>query len=295
MQVFGFWDECKQVLVDFCQSFLVKSPLQYPIVQSISCLDPKLMVKDKPLAISKFKKVLTTLVNKRSLPQENVDGLVEQFSEFIDSALESGSLSSFSKENMRLDQFFYKLLASETAYSSLWCVLKQVLLLSHGEGSVERGFSINKELEDPSLAEDTLVAMRHIIDFVRSKGGVCNVNITPQLLVHAGNAHQKYKHHILENEKKLKNERGVKRKAVESEIDGLKKKYMCLEKDIEALNQSADKYSERAETERNFSLIAHANSLRKKMKEKKEEGLKVQKQLDEKVLQLKNSVYMNTL
>ena len=71
---------------------------------------------------------------------------------------------------MRLDQFFYKLLASETAYSSLWCVLKQVLLLSHGQGSVERGFSINKELEDPSLAEDTLVSMRHIIDFVRSKG-----------------------------------------------------------------------------------------------------------------------------
>ena len=122
------------------------------------------------------------------------------------------------------------------------------------------------------------------------RGGVCNVNITPQLLVHAGNAHQKYKQHrILENEKKLKNERGVKRKAVESEIDGLKKKSMCLEKDIEALNQSADKYSERAETERNFSLIAHANSLRKKMKEKKE-GLKVQKQLDEKVLELKNSV-----
>ena len=63
--------------------------------------------------------------------------------------------------------------------------MKEVLLLSHGQAGVERGFSINKELEDPSLAKGTLIVKTLVVDFVRSIGSVCNIKVSPELLLSA--------------------------------------------------------------------------------------------------------------
>lgn len=60
--------------------------------------------------------------------------------------------------------------------------MKVVLVLSHGQASVERGFSINKELIVENQKELSLVAQRLIVDHVRSVGGVSNVAITKELL-----------------------------------------------------------------------------------------------------------------
>ena len=290
VQILSFKDDCKRILIHFMQNFLLKSPLQYALVKNVACLDPQILLSDKVLAVGKMKKILYTYVNKRGFNAQDCDLILDEFSEFIDSATASGALSSFSKENDRLDEFYFNLLSS-SAYSALWGVVKEVLLLSHGQAGVERGFSINKELEDPSLAEGTLIAKRLIVDFVRSKGGVNNVQITPELLVSAGSAYRKYQQHLeSEKEKEKQNKRAQKRKAFECVIEEMKSKRAALNKDIQALRESADKYSERAEKERNFSHIAHANSLRQKIKEKQVEESEVEKQLDEKLLELKNSV-----
>ena len=42
--------------------------------------------------------------------------------------------------------------------------------------TVERGFSVNKEVTIENLSEQSLVAQRTIVDHVRSVGGVLNVN-----------------------------------------------------------------------------------------------------------------------
>ncbi|KAL1276124.1 hypothetical protein QQF64_035747 [Cirrhinus molitorella] len=69
----------------------------------------------------------------------------------------------------------------------------------HGQASVERGFSINKELIVENPRERSLLAQRLIVDHVRFVGGVTKVEITKELLLSAAGARQKY-HGYLDEE-----------------------------------------------------------------------------------------------
>ena len=63
-------------------------------------------------------------------------------------------------------------------YSVLWTFAKKLLLLSHGQASVERGFSLNKEIMVDNMLQHTLIAQRTIVDYLKSVSGVQNVSIT---------------------------------------------------------------------------------------------------------------------
>jgi len=43
-------------------------------------------------------------------------------------------------------------------YTTPWDMTSQLLLLSHGEASVERGFSVNKQMERTSMCHETFIA-----------------------------------------------------------------------------------------------------------------------------------------
>jgi len=47
-------------------------------------------------------------------------------------------------------------------YAALFDIVKIFLVLSHGQASVEWGFSVNKEIEVENLHEHSLVAQRII-------------------------------------------------------------------------------------------------------------------------------------
>ena len=80
--------------------------------------------------------------------------------------------------------------------------------LSHGQASVERGFSVNKQVELDNLGEDTFVAKRIICDHVASVGGLQNIDASDkQLLLAASSARQKYLAY-LEDEKKKRERSG---------------------------------------------------------------------------------------
>ena len=59
--------------------------------------------------------------------------------------------------------------------------------------------------------------------------------------------------------------------------------------DISALNKSIEEYSDRAEKERSFPLLCHANGLRQTMKNKEEEECKIKNEIDEKLSELKST------
>jgi len=65
----------------------------------------------------------------------------------------------FTRE-VRLDKFYSDLLANNVNKQYLWTVVKLVLVLSHGNASVEGGFSVNKELLIENMLEDTIVSQR---------------------------------------------------------------------------------------------------------------------------------------
>ena len=79
-----------------------------------------------------------------------------------------------------------------------------LLLLSHGQASIEHGFSVNKQIELDNLPEDTFVAKRIICDHVTSVGGLQNSDASNKhLLMAVSSARQKYMSY-LEGEKKKK-------------------------------------------------------------------------------------------
>ena len=84
----------------------------------------------------------------------------------------------------RLDDFFSSILLGNTQYSELWQVIKLSLIFSHGNATVESGFSVNKDLLVENLHEQSLIAQRRVEDAIRSFGGIKNIPICQQMYIH---------------------------------------------------------------------------------------------------------------
>ena len=180
-------------------------------------------------------------------------------------------------------------MAHNKEFAQLWNVLRSLLILSHGQAHVERGFSINKEVSNTNIQNTSLVARRQIKDHVKNVGGVENVIITKELLQSCKNSRQKY--HFYLNEKKAcaeKKARMTKRKEIEESVEIINQKRRALEKDVDLLLKDADEASVAAEEKKDFFLLTKANALRKRSIEKKDELKLCDEHLKEKKLLLRN-------
>ena len=83
--------------------------------------------------------------------------------------------------------------------------------MSHGQATVEKGFSVNKEVEVENLKEHTLVAQRIVCDHVNSVGRVLKVELSKPLLLLVKMSRQRYEKYLdQEREKKKLNRNGQK-------------------------------------------------------------------------------------
>ena len=53
-------------------------------------------------------------------------------------------------------------------YQDFWYVCKVIFVLPHGQSSIERGFSVNKDLLVESLNQQTLLRQRKVYDYFSS-------------------------------------------------------------------------------------------------------------------------------
>ncbi|KAJ8375217.1 hypothetical protein SKAU_G00057970 [Synaphobranchus kaupii] len=152
---------------------------------------------------------------------------------------------------------FHETMGSSTEFKRLRDVVKVLLVMSHGQASVERGFSVNKEVEVENLKEQSLVAQRFIIDHIRAVEGVCKVQITKELLTSAAGARQKYCAYLDEQKRERSRKTlAMKRKSLMDELGELKKKGARVEADASALEKAADEYANKAETTSKLTFIA---------------------------------------
>lgn len=112
--------------------------------------------------------------------------------------------------------------------------------------------------------------------------------MTKELLQSARLARQRY-HAYLDDEKKKREEtqQTQKRKAVEEEVDQLKKKRIKLQTRISALLTSADELAVEAEATDKISVLAKSNALRKAAKEKEQELMQYDKEIENKISEMK--------
>lgn len=98
---------------------------------------------------------------------------------------QSEDFLSFLPMQKRLDIF---LSSAMEPYPELWAFCKKLLILSHGQATVECGFFINKEVESDNMQEDTVVTRRLVCDYIIQHGGVTKVRLKPAWISNSSNS-----------------------------------------------------------------------------------------------------------
>ncbi|KAL2098417.1 hypothetical protein ACEWY4_007624 [Coilia grayii] len=154
------------------------------------------------------------------------------------------------------------------SYPELWAFCRK-LLLSHGQATVQRGFSINKEVESDNLQEDTVVTRRLLCDYIIQHGGV---PLSKPLLANVARARTSYRLHLeMERKKREAKEQALKRKEAEDCLQELKVKRRQVQEVCKGLARDADRLAEEAEAKagsKMADLISRSNLMRRGHKEK---------------------------
>ena len=162
-----------------------------------------------------------------------------------------------------------------------WCI---------GQASIERGFSVNKHVEEDNLQEQSLISLRAVFDHIKYVGRIQNISLTNKLIVNAAAGRQRY-HQYLDDKKrdeeKAKNDN--KRKEAVDQLEELKAKRARLQNDVKSLQKSADGYAEKAETRGQLTLITKSNSLRRTAKDKIASVEQLDKQIQSQLNAMRNS------
>lgn len=252
------------------ESILEKSPINSLLVRSLSCLDPRQMALNSFECYTKMKTALTCLLNTKEVLDSDCEAVLLQYSKFLREVV-SPNLEKFKAFNPvedRLDYFLGSVL--EESYDKLYSVIKKLLILSHGQADVERGFSVNKLLEIENMKNETFISQRVVTDHLKNTGGLGNFVISKELRLSAATARQKYMAHLEEQKKIKETEVQVgKRKALYEELENLQNKKKRLEDAVTELQNNADLLAEKAENSGEIKYICQSNSFRKSSKEKK--------------------------
>ncbi|XP_030847404.1 uncharacterized protein LOC115926629 [Strongylocentrotus purpuratus] len=287
LKVLEFRTQAKKFLAAMTRKLIERCPLKYALVRNIGCLSPKNMAKDKENSTAKLKRVLNTLSDAHRL-KDSCDDILREYSEACDEASRSAEMRDFDPKKERLDSVMCKFL-SESRYSTLLKLVRMLLVLSHGQASIERGFSINNEVEEDNLLGHSLISLRAIYDHIKYVGGIKNVTIDKSIMLAASAGRQKYHIYLDEQRrKKEKEKKEGKRKGLMDGLEELKAKQMRLQADVKSLHTSADKYAEEAESQGRLTCISKSNSLRRTAKEKASQLQVIQKQIDEQLNAIKN-------
>ncbi len=272
LQGLEFRKECAIMLAFIVSKIQEKSPLQYLLARKLSSLDPRLIVSNPEEAVKMFQNVLKELINDKWKTSQEADIELAQFRKMVFDAKKYHhtrfAAYNFNKE--RLDKFFFELLEGQEEYEKLWTTVKVLLTLSHGQASVERGFSVNKEALAPNLQEQSLKAIRLIHSHLTTEEiKVANFDITDELLSSCSHASNRYKMHLLEKKsEREETARGKKRKAKEEELTSAKKKRKELQVVIEKLTDTANKKAKEAEKQKDAAkmkaLLMESNASREK-------------------------------
>ena len=232
----AFRSECCKFLVAVVSKIFERSPLNYKIVRAISCFVPGGIVNSRSLSEKKFECVTGILFDREWVSAAVADKAKVQFSSLCfkasDEWLELFNRFDWNKD--RLDVFYYNIIGSKQEFCELWAVCQMIFILSHGNASVESGFSVNGDILVENLKETSLVAQRRVYDAIISKGGVLRVDITSKMLMYANQSHSRYQECLKRNRDKILavEQKAKERKRAAEQIKVLHEKRSKLKENV---------------------------------------------------------------
>ena len=150
-----FLNECKVNLVALIKKLQEKHPLNYFICRNSSSLSPLLIVNSKMRCIAKFSCLVGKLYEPKLFCSKDSDCAKKQYDTLIKSANSEwkDKFLQFEISDDSIDSFFTEFMQDNLKFKCCWEVFKLIFILSHGQASVERDFSVNKELLTENLEE----------------------------------------------------------------------------------------------------------------------------------------------
>lgn len=198
-------------------------------------------------------------------------------------------LKGYDPKTERLDEFFHSILADNQESLQLWQIIQLTLIISHGQASIERSFSINDDILVPNMKAETLCAMKTVYDVIQSLNiKIHEFEVTDKMLQYCGQARSKYNLHLIDAKTNKKKE-AVKRKGAEAQDAYVqaKKKLKTLEDEGNSCLKEADKKAQNSLKKHDFKLLAQSIALREKGKATLDKDVSDQRRL---VLELQSKL-----
>ena len=127
-----------------------------------------------------------------------------------------------------------------------------LLSISDGQASVERGYSVNKDMLIENLHEKTVVALRTVHDSISTlEDHFTKLPLTPVM-----SARMRYGQYLDKQKKESLNEQQrKKRKGVQLSIREAERKKSKVDTSIDILGKEADDLAKSAEAKHDFTLL----------------------------------------
>ena len=141
-------------------------------------------------AEKKYKSLLTRLINLKYVLSVFSDKAMNQFTDFVrQSRVHQGIFLEFNPEKDSLDDFYFKK-CTLNKYKELASTVKIFLTLSHGQASVERGFSVNGTVLEQNLNKKSITARHLVKDHMLSNNLLPhNIGILNKMIISVKSSH----------------------------------------------------------------------------------------------------------
>ena len=277
---------CKKFLMRTTEKLLEKCPLKFPAVRFFKCLDPRVMAGPTSTSVKQFERLLSHLMDCNRVKETEVDDIKNEYASFVNDVVHGNAFTLLKFQNYdpiegeRIDCLLASYL-KESLHSKLWELLKCLLVLSHGQAGVERGFSVNSEIMAYNYKAKSVVALRVTYDHIKQCGGVLDVTIDQELRNAVKNASSECRAEEKRGqEEKKKKENADTNKVVNDEIFALKGKHKRLLEDCSSLRGSAEELMDRAEKEKKMIHVTKANSFRRTIVEMEKETADIYEKIE---------------
>ena len=266
-------------VAELTNKLLERCPLQYAIVRQLTCMNPRYMAKNPDSAISKCSSLLQQLISKNLESPDSCDTILQQYKAFI-TEMQKYHKDEFVAYNSEqaLNSFIYGCIGEKPEYSKLWEAFKMLLILSHRQSCVERGFSDNKDILSNNMQDETY---RMTYDGLKNQDGAMEDSVTKELLLSCRHAHARYQS-CLNQKKKTEgaSQKEKRKKEVQEELQSSRKKKERLEKMVQELTKEADEFASEAEAKHKMDLLVKSNAMHSKSREKRQEIENEEKNID---------------
>lgn len=234
----NFRKECITFIVSLLQHLKQVTPVNSRLARGLSIFDPNVFKENGIL--SRLNSFLEEIVSIGWLSGQEADDVKEEFVKFVNipSVLESAKEY---RRDQRLDSFLLPLMQENGVSDLLSTLVRRVLVLSHGQATIERGFNVNKELLVENQHESSVIAHRIVYDAIR-ECDLKTIEISSKMLMHARHARTRYSQAQKDrrSEKVTKSQKALTKKRLQLEITEIEEEKKKLRTELEQKTAELD-------------------------------------------------------